>query len=280
VKKNLLWLLISVLLTGCASVKEGQVARLSMGIPQNPGKATDSTAFRASYLAVEAMGRQVPGTLPNGVGIGIAAAKLLTAGSFQDLAKNFPHLEVWMPEREARDEKEATLKMSAIVEKALRDAFPPGFKTKIFEYENVATIRVRDRNRFIRVDGPGCENWSCIAGGPIPDKNTTLSGEMIKTECVEDLASQTSHPCYAYTRIQGIGFTKIVKEWEEDGLLGGHWHKFEEKVVPGFDYAQFYLRFSKALPAWAFYYIPPNFDKDNELLKDAAFFNQGQIIKI
>jgi hypothetical protein len=81
-----------------------------------------------------------------------------------------------MPVSEAVDETDAKLKMSDLMENAIRKAFLPHYQTKSFEYENVSTLGVRDRHRDILVEGPDCENWSCIAIAPIPTE-THSSGK-------------------------------------------------------------------------------------------------------
>lgn len=50
---------------------------------------------------------------------------------------------------------------------------------------------------------------------------------------------------------------KITNEYDEDGILAGHWHRIETKILAGFDHTAFYRRFSEALPDWAFIYFGP-----------------------
>ena len=80
--------------------------------PVNTGKVSDSTVFRAGNLGLAAASRPIPGTLPYGAGVGIAAALLLGSGNSKPLiAEHANNLLVLMPVSEAENEKAAQLKM-------------------------------------------------------------------------------------------------------------------------------------------------------------------------
>jgi len=212
--------------------------------------------------------------------VGCSAVKPVLGGykALNIAGKNISHLEVMMPLTEARDDEDAALKMSAIVETAIRDAFSPPFRTKIFEYENVAFFGERDHHRVILVDGLGCENWSCLAGGPI-----TTKAKLVKTRCHDfkgQRQDQSIFPCFAYSGFHGIGFSKITGVRKENGLIAGHRYRFEEKTVDGFDYEQLFLRISTNLPDWAFFYIAPDGNGKDELLAGPAVLHKGMKIKI
>jgi len=277
--KAMFLLCLTIAVSGCGGTTNKKIAMLTYGLPKSHSNLTDTVLWQASGIALEVGGAQIPGTLPNGVGVGIYAAKILTSGSYSDLAKNSSHLEAWMPANDASDEEDATLKMSAIMEAAVRKAFLPPYEAKIFEFENEAVFGAVDQHRYLRVNGPGCENWSCLASPPIPSQPGWI-GQMTKTECVEDAASKTTHPCYAYNGLFGIGFGKITEERDEAGLINGHWHKIQSKLVEGFDYEQLFLRISKNLPDWVFFYIAPNVGKKDEPLEGPALLNKGVKIKI
>lgn len=255
-------------LTGCATQN---IAHLSLGYAQNPGKISDSLVFRASGLALAAAVRPIPGTIPNGVDIGIAASQLLVSNNDALLNINKQnHLEVWMPLTEAIDEDDAQLKMSAFVEKAILNALPPPYQSKVIEHDDVSVIGVVSRFREIRVNGPGCELWSCQAYGPIPTRSAMQwSGKM--TTFNSGIALGT---VYAYSGLQNIGFSKITREYDKEGLFAGHWHRVEGGPVPNFDYELFFQSISRNLPEWAFYYIAPK-SKDNPL-DGPALLSKGE----
>jgi len=146
---KMLLVAVAIILSGCATT-HNDIAYASLGYVKNPGRLTESTGWRATGLGLEVASPHVTGSLvPSGVGIGIMSAKLLTSGNFQDFAQKNSHFEVWMPVSEAADEADAKLKMSALMENAIRKAFLPHYQTKIFEYENVSVLGVRDRHRDI-----------------------------------------------------------------------------------------------------------------------------------
>jgi hypothetical protein len=277
--KAMFLLCLTITVGGCGGTNHKKVAMLTYGLPKSQGKLTDTLVWQAGGIALDVGRPQIPGAPPNGIGAGIYAAKMLTSGSYLELVKNSNHLEAWMPANEASDEEGAALKMSAIMESAVRKAFLPPYQTKIFEFENEAVFGAVDQHRYIRVNGPGCENWSCLASAPIPTQPGWV-GQMTKTECVEDGTSKTAHSCYAYDGLFGIGFGKITEEHDETGLINGHWHKIQSKLVEGFDYEQLFLRISKNLPDWVFFYIAPNVGKKDEPLKGPALLNKGVKIKI
>ncbi len=228
-------------------------------------------------IALEASSRSIPGTIPSGVGIGIMSLKLIASTEkFQDVARRFSHFEAWMPIMSAEDEDDAQVKMGAIMETAILKAFQPQYQTKIFEYDDTATIGAVSRFRLIRVDGPGCENWSCIASGPIPTSSAyQWVGKMAKID-VSGIPGGNEH--YAYRGLNGIGLSKIKREYEENGSFSGHWRKFETEPVPGFDYEKLFQRISENLPDWVYFYLAPR-NKDNPV-DGPALLNKGVKILI
>lgn len=269
-KPKTLLVALAVALSGC-STSHKDIAAISLGYANNPGKVSDSATFKASGLALEVANRHIPGSIPSAAGIGIYAALLLTSGSFQDLARNSNHFEVWMPASEAADETDAKLKMSALMESAIRKALLPSHQTKILEYENVSVLGVRERHRDILVGGPGCEKWSCMVIAPIPTDNALQwVGKMAK---IDETEVPGGNAYYVYKGLQNLVFAKITREYEQDGVLAGHWHKLEGKISEGFDYEGFYRRISENLPAWAYYYISPGNSDDR--LEGPAILNKG-----
>lgn len=268
-------ILVAVVLSGCASPMKN-IAYISLGAAKNPGKISDSAEFRSGQLALAVASSPTPGAIPSGVGVGVAAASLFASENFQSVAKRNNHFEAWMPVSEANNEADAQLKMGYLMENAIRKAFLPPYQTKIMEYDNSSSLGVVDRHRKILVDGPNCESWSCIADGPIPTSSAyQWIGKMVKID-EPGIPGGTEH--YTYTGLSGVSFAKITKEFAEGSLLAGHWHKYENAPVQGFDYEKLFQRISKELPDWVFFYIAPR-NKDNPL-DGPALLNKGVKISI
>jgi hypothetical protein len=267
-KKN--WLGVAALaalaLAGCASM-DRNIALMSAGAASPDGGITAKQARRAVMLGTEAVAGSA-------TGMGVAGGLLLASGGFQATAAKYDHLEVWMPLAEAKDTEGAKLKMSAILfDAAVRTLAEFGLKARADEYTNQSTIGVVERTRFLRVDGPGCENESCVAFSSFPTATaSTWEGAMVEYNHDAVVAGQQC-PCYVYDGLKGnVIFGKVSGEDDDRGAFGAHWHKIRMKVfVPGGE--QFYARLTANLPAWAFYYLaqqPPATD-----IKVPALYNQG-----
>jgi hypothetical protein len=197
---------VAALLGGCAIHKaeqEKHIAFLSAGAIPEKGITVRDVVLQGNLAGEAATG--------SGADIGMAALMLLNSGDFQKTAAKYDHLETWMPISEAKDENEAKLKMSKILENAIFKTFGLPYQAKIDEIEDEATIGAISRGRFIRVDGPGCENWSCKINATIPSETASTSdGTMLKYEHpIGQLC-----PCYVYAGLAGIGgFVKITKEY-------------------------------------------------------------------
>lgn len=273
---QLLALAFLLVITGCASKLPGDVAIQSIQYKPSYERLTQSTGWNATGLGLEAASRHIPGTVPSGVGIGIMVANFLASGNFQDFARKYNHLEVWMPSTEARDEDEAKLKMSALVDAAIQQALSPDYQARIEEYEDQSTIGIISRFRHYRVDGPRCENWSCILSAPIPTA-TALQWNGKMTQISEPKVPFFDGR-YAYTGVQNIALAKITGEHTKEGLTGGHWRKFEGGLVQGLDYEAFLQRISANLPEWVYFYLAPR-SKDNPV-DGPALLVQGKKIVI
>lgn len=259
-----------IALSGCAAPMKN-VAYISLGAAKNPGKISDSIGFRSAQLGLAVASTPTPGPVPSGVGIGVAAARLLASGDFQELAKKNNHFEVWMPASEAVSDDDAKLKMGTLMENAIRKAFLPPYQSKTIEYDKTSTLGIVDRHRKILIDGPSCENWSCIVDGPIPTASAyQWIGKMVKID-EPGIPGGIEH--YAYAGLYGVSFGKIIKESDKKGLLAGHWLKYESAPVLGFDYEQLFQRITVGLPDWVFFYIAPK-SQDNPL-DGPALLNKG-----
>ncbi|PPD50738.1 MAG: hypothetical protein CTY16_01070 [Methylobacter sp.] len=262
------WSALAVILSGCAvyqAEKQKHIALLSAGAIPDKGVSSKEW-LRRGNLGIQAA---------NGTGadMGMAALMLLNSGDFQKAAAKQDHLEAWMPLSEARDEQDAKLKMSRIVENAILRTFDAPYQAKVDEYEDEATMGAVSRYRFIRIDGPGCENWSCKAYAPVPSDTASISdGDMLK---YDHQVSGKPCPCYVYEGLDGGigGFVKVTKESVEQGSINGHWHRFESKPT-SFGGDEFYAKLSANMPDWVFYYVakkPPETD-----MIVPALFNKGK----
>ena len=247
-------------ISGCATYRPyaqnpfNPYAHVSHTKPVNTGKVSDSKAFRTGNLGLAATSRPIPGAIPHGAVIGIASALLLGSGNYKPLiAKHHNSIAPLMPVSEAKDEQAAQLKLGALVENAIIKSLQPTYQTRIEEYDDTDMFGNVLRVRWIRVNGPYCENWSCQVTGPIPTANALQwEGEMEKFKGRHD---GKYYYQYSFNTNRGIAFVKITKEQNTHALLDGSRHRIEGAELPGFDYEQFYLRISENLPEWVGFYV-------------------------
>jgi hypothetical protein len=201
-------------------------------------------SVRAGDIALNAVSRPIPGALPTGAGIGISTALFLFSPNHKPIplqtAENANFLIPHMPKSEAVDENEAEYKMGLLIEKAVAQALGPTYQTKD-EISN-------DNSRWLRVNGPLCENWSCQIVAPILQNKPT---DHINTTTQEFHWNGKEVYGYSHFLLQNrsVGFVKITKEYDSKGLVGST-HVVEGSELPGFDYKSFYQRVSTNLPDW------------------------------
>lgn len=252
-------LLFACLVSGCGTFKPYAQNPFNPDARIKPASTTankfeegKSFGARATKLGLAAASRPIPGTLPHGVDVGIAAAGMLLGGASNKeriSSDNANYLVVAMPITYAKDEKDAQLKMGDLVEKAIIQALSPAYRTKIEEYDDHYAFGRKLRPRWIRVDGPRCKNWSCQVIGPIPTNNALQwEGEMIKSKA-NDIYQYKNH------LQETIGFVKIIKEYDKEGIISGSRHIVEGEEQPGFDYENFFRRISENLPDWVSLHI-------------------------
>jgi hypothetical protein len=228
------------------------------------GDGGKSLASRATNLGLAAASRPIPGALPHGAGVGIAAAALLLGGPSRPriVPDNDNYLLIAMPLTYATDEDDAQLKMSALMEKAIIQALPQTNQTKIVEYDDHYAFGRVFRPRWIRVNGPLCENWSCQISGPIPTQSAgQWEGEIVK-------ATNSGREIYRYKNIfrEKIRFVKITKEYDKNEK-----HFVEGQEIPDLDYSGFYQRISANLPEWVDFRITKKGEKPYSLTQGGKY---------
>ncbi len=166
---------------------------------------------------------------------------------------------VWMPSRLAKDALEAQIKMTEIIERAVVEALPSGYKLKPYEWTDKAVFGAESSYRMLRVDGPLCEEWSCAIQGSLSNSKRpakSYEARMIKVETPHFIADEDSSS-YRLRGLGGVVLQKIVQEYDEKGWISGRWHEVKTESLAGFDHAAFYQRLSTALPDWAYIYVGP-----------------------
>ncbi|MBF6650664.1 hypothetical protein [Methylobacter sp. BlB1] len=264
---NIFAILITVfLVSGCGTFKPyaqnpfNPDARIKpISTAESAGGGGRSLAYRATDLGLTAASRPVPGTIPHGAEVGIAAAALLLGGPSGSgiVPDNDNYLLIGMPLTYATDEADAQLKMGALMEKAIIQSLSPEYQTKIEEYDDHHSFSKVLRPRWIRVNGPLCENWSCQVTAPIPTQSAgQWEGEIVKT-------TNNGREIYWYQNIfrEKIGFVKITKEFDKSAIIAGSRHFVEGQELSYFDYAGFYQRVSANLPEWVSLVITRKGDK-------------------
>ncbi|MBS3953558.1 MAG: hypothetical protein KGZ88_11465 [Methylomicrobium sp.] len=197
---------------------------------------------KAIDLALSASSRPIPGAIPHGAGVGIAAAAFLLGSEGTNKPFNGNFLLGSMPITMANSEQEAKIKLGSIIEKAITLALQPEYQVKIEEYDDTYAFGPTLRPRWLRVDGPLCENWACQIIAPIPTANALQwEGDVH----VKNGGWQYKHPVE-----QSIAFLKIVNEYDKDGLFNNRRHHVEGYELADFDYLNFLTRVSANLPEW------------------------------
>lgn len=100
---QILLVIAAITLTSCATHRD--VAHVSLGYTQNPGRISNSTGFRTGELALAVASRLFPEQFPL-VRELVLQPRYLASGDFQSTARKMNHFEAWMSALEATDETE------------------------------------------------------------------------------------------------------------------------------------------------------------------------------
>ncbi len=168
---------------------------------------------------------------------------------------------VWMPQSMARDPLDAQRKLTAIIEQAVVESLPADYRTKPYEWSDKAVFGAESSYRVLRVDGPQCEDWSCVIRGSLssserPTKSFDAKMTMVDTPSFIRDGEDTS---YRLRGLGGVVLHKVIEEYDEQGSISGHWHRMKTEPLSDFDHSGFYRRLSTALPKWAFIYFGPEY---------------------
>lgn len=242
-KMKLILLTLSFLVSGCMTLPVPQVHaqnlfnRTAKSAP-NPINSARNFNNLSNIGLSAAASNSFPNSAISGIGIGLSALSLLssTQAGKLPMPHNYNEIVAFLPLDLAKDETAAQIKMGDIILKAIMISLPEGYEAKI--ESNIFSLHDEPRKeRWLRVNGPLCSDWSCQITCPIP------SNENIKQY---DGRMKKNTLTWSYLFPQSIGFVKIVNELQDkDGV----------KVIYGaeildFDYKSFYIRLSENLPEW------------------------------
>lgn len=232
-------------------------AEIDLASETGSGLATD--ALNAVMLHEHLLGRATPMPgVPNA-----AMSAFFVLEFFNDrtyIMERGGWMPVWMPKSLASDPLDASLKMTAIIEEAFVNALPEGYRVKPYEWVDKAMIGSESNHRVLRVDGPLCEQWSCVVKGSLTSNerpSRSFSGRMVQVE-TPTFVQTGEEWSYSYSGLGGsVGLGKITEEYDEQGMISGHWHRIKTESLTDFDYGEFNRRFSAAMPEWAYMYVGP-----------------------
>lgn len=232
-------------ITGCAVKKPyaqnsfNLDARLST---DSETSSSNSYTSKALDVGLAAASRPIPGAIPHGAGVGIAATALLLGSGSSNKPINDNFIVASMPLYMASDEQDSKIKLGSIVERHITLALHPDYQARIEEYEDSYAFGRTLRPRWLRVDGPLCENWSCQVIAPIPTANAL--------QWQGDMVQKNGSWHYKHPLEQSIAFIKIANEYDKDGFLAGRRHFVDGHELANFDYLKFLTRVSSNLPEW------------------------------
>ncbi|UGV31049.1 hypothetical protein LO767_00575 [Halopseudomonas aestusnigri] len=239
-----------------AGLKDAEV-----GLEATPssGSLTADT-LNALLLREHLLGRATP--LPGVPNSAMSAFFVLELFNDQTyLPRHGMWMPVWMPQSLARDALDAQQKLTAIIEQAVAESLPADYRTKPYEWSNKAVFGAESSYRMLRVDGPLCEDWSCVIRGSLSSSERptkSFDAKMVRVD-TPPFISDGDGSSYRLRGLGGVVLHKVTEEYDEKGAVSGHWHRVKTEPLSGFDHAAFYRRLSTALPEWAFIYLGPEY---------------------
>lgn len=234
-------------------------AEVELEATPNSGGLTADT-LNALLLREHLLGRATP--LPGVPNSAMSAFFVLELFNDQTyLPRHGMWMPVWMPQSLARDALDAQQKLTAIIEQAVAESLPAGYRTKPYEWSNKAVFGAESSYRMLRVDGPLCEDWSCVIRGSLSSSERptkSFDARMLRVN-TPPFMRESDGSSYRLRGLGGVALHKVIKEYDEQGSVSGHWHRVKTEPLSGFDHAAFYRRLSTALPDWAFIYLGPEY---------------------
>lgn len=226
--------------------------------PSSGGLTADT--LNALLLREHLLGRATPlPGVPNSVMSAFFVLELFNDQTY--LPRHGMWMPVWMPQSLARDALDAQQKLTAIIEQAVAESLPADYRTKPYEWSDKAVFGAESSYRMLRVDGPLCEDWSCVIRGSLSSSERptkSFDARMLRVDTPPFILDGDGSS-YRLRGLGGVVLHKVIKEYDEQGTVSGHWHRVKTEPLSSFDHAAFYRRLSTALPDWAFIYLGPEY---------------------
>ncbi|WP_152732188.1 hypothetical protein [Stutzerimonas stutzeri] len=249
-------------------------AEVELEATPNSGGLTADT-LNALLLREHLLGRATP--LPGVPNSAMSAFFVLELFNDQTyLPRHGMWMPVWMPQSLARDALDAQQKLTAIIEQAVAESLPADYRTKPYEWSDKAVFGAESSYRMLRVDGPLCEDWSCVIRGSLSSSERptkSFDAKMVRVD-TPPFIRDGDGSSYRLRGLGGVVLHKVVEEYDEKGAVSGHWHRVKTEPLSGFDHAAFYRRLSTALPDWAFIYLGPEYEHNQAGIP--VVLNRGQ----
>ncbi|MGY4826750.1 hypothetical protein [Stutzerimonas chloritidismutans] len=241
--------------------------------PSSGGLTADT--LNALLLREHLLGRATP--LPGVPNSAMSAFFVLELFNDQTyLPRHGMWMPVWMPQSLARDALDAQQKLTAIIEQAVAESLPADYRTKPYEWSNKAIFGAESSYRMLRVDGPLCEDWSCVIRGSLSSTEhptKSFDAKMVPVD-TPPFIRDGDGSSYRLRGLGGVVLHKVIEEYDEKGAVSGYWHRVKTEPLSGFDHAAFYRRLSTALPDWAFIYLGPEYEHNQAGIP--VVLNRGQ----
>jgi len=232
---------------------------VTVDLSQTPASGNLATALDTALLREYLLDRATPlPGIPNAAMSAFFALELLNDQA--TLPRQGMWMPLWMPRSLAKTPLEAQLKLTDIVEQAIAEALPATYRLKPDEWVDKAVFGAESSYRILRVDGPSCEQWSCVIQGTLSSlSNPAASFSAKMTEARSAPFIRNAEGTYRSRGPAYVELAKIINEHDEYGQISGRWHRIKTEPLADFDYADFYQRLSASLPDWAYIYFGPEY---------------------